>query len=264
MALREVVPGVYQLTLPTVNCFLLHTDEGNVLIDTGQETQAAQILAALEQANLERPKELLLTHCHPDHAGGAAALRRELACRSWSHPLDAGLIEAGQSLRPLQPAPGRVNRWVHATIAKAFPRAIPACPIDRRVEHGHLLPGGLVAIHAPGHTLGHLCYFWPERKVLVAGDVASHLGWLRPSPVYEDYHLGLESLRQLGELRFEVALFGHGTPIRKEAAARFRSRFGGGNPCSRRPEEGPEGGARRAPSVAERRDFQPESLGHFR
>jgi glyoxylase-like metal-dependent hydrolase (beta-lactamase superfamily II) len=128
-------------------------------------------------------------------------------------------------MRPLHAAPGTFNKIAHKMLSKAS-QSIPACPIDREIENGHVAPGGLLAIHTPGHSAGHLSFFWPRRKVLVAGDVCWNMGWLRPSPVYEDYDLGLDSLRKLGSLKFEIAVFGHGSPIKKGAASRFRGRFG--------------------------------------
>lgn len=226
MPFRQVLAGVYQLNLGLVNCFMLQTDDGPVLIDTGMPEHGGKILEQMRAAGLEKPAHILLTHCHPDHAGGLSFLRAETGARTWAHPDDARLIAEGVGARPLHPAPGAFNKWVMLAIAK-YNMAIPACPIDRQVENGHMLPGGLLAIHTPGHTAGHLSYFWPERKLLVAGDVATHLGWLRPMPIYEDYETGLQSLRKLADLKFDIALFGHGTPIRENAVGRFRDRFPG-------------------------------------
>lgn len=226
MRFRQVIADVFQLSLRTVNCFLLRTDEGLVLVDCGLPEHGVELLDEVRKVGLGELKHVFVTHCHPDHAGGLALVKAETGAAVWAHPEDAALIEAGTALRPLAPAPGTFNRLLYRAILSRSHSAIPSCQVERRVGNGHLLPGGLIAIHTPGHSAGHLCFFWPERRLLLAGDVASHLGWLRPSPVYEDYATGLASLKKLADLRFEIALFGHGTPIRKEARARFQTRFG--------------------------------------
>ena len=40
---------------------------------------------------------LLLTHCHYDHVGGAAALRKQYGCKIVAHQLDAAYLETGDS-----------------------------------------------------------------------------------------------------------------------------------------------------------------------
>ncbi len=226
MPFRSIVPGVYQLSLGSVNCFVLETDDGPLLIDTGLPEHAVRIQRAMKAAGWERPAHILLTHCHPDHAGGASYLRAESGATTWAHPDDARMIEDGVGLRPVHAAPGAINGFLHKLISARTSAAIPACVIDRKVEDGHMLPGGLIAVHTPGHSAGHLSFLWLAKGLLVAGDVCSHLGWLRPSPVYEDYAQGLESLRKVGGLNFSLAVFGHGTPIRKHGTARFQARFG--------------------------------------
>lgn len=229
MGFRQIIPGVYQLSLRMVNCFLLQTDDGTVLVDTGMPEDGVNLLQAVRSTGLESPRHIFVSHCHPDHAGGLSFLKAETGASAWAHPHDARLIEEGVGMRPMTPAPGAFNKFIANWMYHVIQMEIPACHLENKVENGHLLPGGLLAIHTPGHTAGHLSFFWPERKLLLAADVASHMGWLRPLPIYEDYELGLESLRKLADLKFEVAVFGHGTPIRKDAVGRFRTRFGGGS-----------------------------------
>ena len=48
------------------------------------------------------------------------------------------------------------------------------------------------------------------------------------SIAYEDIEEGKRSLCKLAELEFNTAVFGHGKPIRENAAAQFRARWLGG------------------------------------
>jgi glyoxylase-like metal-dependent hydrolase (beta-lactamase superfamily II) len=75
-------------------------------------------------------------------------------------------------------------------------------------------PGGEVALR------------WPERSLVVLGDVAFNLpkyGFgLLPDKYCEDQRRLGESLRRLTEQPFEAALFAHGAPILEGASARIR------------------------------------------
>ena len=78
------------------------------------------------------------------------------------------------------------------------------------VEHvGHLLVDGdavetdegqLVAVHTPGHTSNHLCFYWPERRALFAGDMLLGRGdttWVAEYPgCVADYFESIDRLRE--------------------------------------------------------------------
>jgi glyoxylase-like metal-dependent hydrolase (beta-lactamase superfamily II) len=69
-----------------------------------------------------------------------------------------------------------------------------------------------------------MSFLWPEEGgVLFAGDVAVHLLGLRESLVHADREQATASLARLAALDFEVAVFGHGPPITRRAATRFRT-----------------------------------------
>ena len=64
------------LKMGTVNCYLVRTDTGYILIDTGSSNQRGALESELESAGC-RPGNLdlvVLTHGDFDHAGNAAYL----------------------------------------------------------------------------------------------------------------------------------------------------------------------------------------------
>src|SRR4029077_7548109 len=72
----QLVPGVWRIPLVRdfVNGFILRDDDGQVtLVDMGITRSGPKVMAALSSIGsgpCERPR-LMLTHAHPDHAGGA-------------------------------------------------------------------------------------------------------------------------------------------------------------------------------------------------
>jgi glyoxylase-like metal-dependent hydrolase (beta-lactamase superfamily II) len=88
--------------------------------------------------------------------------------------------------------------------------------------------GPVRVIHTPGHSPGHLAFYWPERRVLFAGDaIATHPifapGWpaFTLNPVQHR-----ASLERMAKLDVDVLAIGHGDPITEGAAERLRSLVG--------------------------------------
>jgi glyoxylase-like metal-dependent hydrolase (beta-lactamase superfamily II) len=78
MAANAVVPGLWEVPLGFVNAFLLETENGLALIDTGVAGSADKILEVV-RATGRAPadiRHILMTHCHGDHAGSLAELKR--------------------------------------------------------------------------------------------------------------------------------------------------------------------------------------------
>jgi glyoxylase-like metal-dependent hydrolase (beta-lactamase superfamily II) len=230
MVLKPVVPGVYAISLGVVNAFLIDTDH-LTLIDTGLPGSAGRILEAVAALG-RRPKDvrhLLVTHCHIDHAGSLAVLKQATGASVSMHAADAALVKIGQAGRPMIPGPGVINRLVFRRFMTGPPSRITPAEIEHEVTTEDTLPaaGGIQAIHTPGHCAGHLVFLWPHHGgVLFAGDAAAHIVGLGLSAGYEDLAEGRRSLARVAAQPFAVACFGHGRPILRDAATRFRQKWG--------------------------------------
>jgi glyoxylase-like metal-dependent hydrolase (beta-lactamase superfamily II) len=231
MGVKEIAPGLHRVSLGLVNAFLIARDDGGVtVIDAGVAGSEAKLLAAVEAIG-KRPHDvdqILITHAHADHVGGVPGLVAFTGAEVWMHAADAELAAAGRSHREWHPAPGLVNRALFVVAERMGDEMAPVAA-DRHVAGNDVIaPLGIRAVAAPGHTLGHLCYLWPQYGgVLFVGDAASHIGPLRLTTIYEDVDEGRRSLAALAALDFEIACFAHGRPIVGGAAGRFRRAFAG-------------------------------------
>lgn len=133
--------------------------------------------------------EILLTHIHPDHVGGVAALREATGAPVAVHRRRADYVHAG---RPL--APARL--------------------LDDGDEIRHA-GGRLRAVHTPGHESGHCCYYDPDRRWLFTGDLILGTGTVVIPPPDGDMIAYLASLRRLRTLDLVRILPGHGDPIER-------------------------------------------------
>lgn len=237
MIAKPVVSGVYSISLGMVNVFLLDGDE-LTLIDAGTAGSAGRILAAVRELRRQPQdlKHILITHHHSDHVGALAELQQAAGAQVYMHEKDADAYLQGVALRRVEASGGLLSRLAVAALNRSAARR-PAAPpssalaaVSCRLTGGETLPlaGGLLALHTPGHTAGHLAFLWPRQGgVLFAGDLAARMAGLGFSILYEDFSLGRRTLSGLARLGFQTACFAHGRPIRSGAAEQFRRRFGG-------------------------------------
>ena len=137
------------------NCSIVGDEVSHeaMVIDPGDEIE--QLLAVLQRHGL-RVKQIVITHAHIDHIGGAAKLKRLTGAPVLLNANDQALLKMLD---------------VQASWLGMKPPENTA--IDASITTGdRLQTGNLVAdvIHTPGHTEGSIClYFAPEKK-LIAGD----------------------------------------------------------------------------------------------
>jgi len=84
----------------SVNCYLVRTGDGFVLIDTGVTNKRSAIEKELESAGCQ-PGNLtviVLTHGDFDHCGNAAYLRNKFGTRIAMHKDDSEMVERGDML----------------------------------------------------------------------------------------------------------------------------------------------------------------------
>src|SRR6476620_2968937 len=95
-----LAPGVWRIPLigDFVTGFMLRDDDGQVtLIDMGIASSGKKVIAALRSIGSD-PSEvtrLMLTHCHPDHAGGAAYVAQQTGRPVDVHADDAEYLRTG-------------------------------------------------------------------------------------------------------------------------------------------------------------------------
>jgi glyoxylase-like metal-dependent hydrolase (beta-lactamase superfamily II) len=230
MSLKLIFPGVYAINLGAVNAFLIADESTYPLIDTGYPQSVPAILAAIQGLNV-RPEmitNIVLTHCHPDHAGGVAEMQRLSDAMVWAHPFDAAVVRGLRPMATVFPSPGLLNQVLYRMVVTRTSPEIPPLQEVHEIVDGTVLPirGGLRVIHTPGHSAGHVALrLEHDGGLLIAGDACSNLPNLRLSIVYEDLALGQRSLAQLARIPAQVICFGHGPELRGKAVATFSKRW---------------------------------------
>ena len=231
--MTQIAPGIYSLEQSMggdVHAFLLDDGEDLTLIDTLFDTDARRVLDRIETIGkkVEDLKHIVLTHAHRSHLGGLATLKSLSGATVYSHACEADIVAGERTAQPVTLVPMRPLRTYWRVYYLQFGAALgrgkhPPCPVDATLEDGDTV-GPVRVIHAPGHTPGHLAFWWPDRKVLFAGDAIATYPVFAPGwPVFTlnpTQHRA--SLIRMSELDPEVLAVGHGDPITAGAAARLR------------------------------------------
>ncbi|MBA2611759.1 MAG: MBL fold metallo-hydrolase [Bacteroidetes bacterium] len=227
--MQRITDKIYQISLAGVNAFLID-DNGLTLVDTGFKNNTDKIFSAIKTGgkNPEDIKQIILTHCHLDHTGSVAEIKRRLGVPIYAHSIDADLIEQGIAGRqPFHISPGIMNWLLFNILIKPTGNTIEPVNIDERLKDNDIIPiaGGIQVIHTPGHSDGHISLLLRSEGVLIAADICANVVGLGLSVLYEDPKLCVSSIMKTASFDFDKAVFGHGKLLAGQASKRLREKF---------------------------------------
>lgn len=229
---EQVLPNIYRFEVPipksplrATNVYLVKGGERNLLIDTGvnNEKNLAFLRSGLADLAVDlQTTDIFVTHMHADHVGLVPFLKTETSV-IYASETDANFINYFLSLdspfdfmrtlachNGLSAEEARLAIDRHPANAPYSRQALPFCWATGNTV---LTVGDyrFTCIETPGHTMGHLCLYEADRKILFSGDHI--LGDISPNITCWDKGnpLGdfLSSLQIVASLPVSLVLPGH-------------------------------------------------------
>lgn len=228
-----------------VHAYLLEDEEGLSLIDALADDHGKTIFSTIASMG-RQPKDLrriILTHGHPTHVKGAAALKQASGAPVFAPIEEQDIIEGRRpsnrtTLIPHQPFRVLPQQYLlnlqnylwKLGIRPAIMNVNPV-KVDRQITSDFERIGPVITFRTPGHSPGSTSFYWPETATLFTGDILVtwpklELGW---RGLTENIAMNLASVRRL------VAVFeargwpihrfasGHGSPyITEDGIADFK------------------------------------------
>lgn len=219
--MKRITQGVYLMEeMRGCNAYLLVSEVGLTLVDTGLASDVSRMVTQIEKAGLDPSdlRSIVVTHAHADHIGGLAGLVQRFGSDVIAHQLEVPYIEGVENL-PSRTRLQKTMTWLRDRFAKAD----VGTKVSRHLQDGENLDvlGGMRVIHTPGHTPGSVSLFHEEKGVLFCGDLLFNghpltgRGGLRyaPQAFSVDPDEVPRSAQKLAPLSIKALCMGHGEPI---------------------------------------------------
>jgi glyoxylase-like metal-dependent hydrolase (beta-lactamase superfamily II) len=227
--IEEILANLYKIEIPlpqsplkALNSYVIKNTERNLIIDTGwnQEECMQAMQAALRELGIDIGKtDFFITHLHADHFGLVPNLITDSSKIYFNQP-DADRFRSGFRLDEFLNF-ARLNGYPEIELQKAL-QSHPGLKFRAKENLSfHILKEGdtlsigdylFKCIQTPGHTLGHMCLYEPDKKIFVSGDhILSDITpniqlWSDAWNPLKEY---LASLDKVYELDIELVLPGH-------------------------------------------------------
>ena len=164
----------------------LLVDPGHITTPFSNEPSLSRLIREIAADGIDARQIglIILTHCHPDHCEAARVIREQNSAK-------VALNKAEEKLY------------------KRF-----GGEADMYLEEGELALGDenqlrLNIFLSPGHSPGHITIYWPEQKVLIAGDVIFYHRTGRVDLPGGSAEALRQSIQMLSDLDIEYVLCGH-------------------------------------------------------
>ena len=209
---------ITHINLGMVNAYLIKTNDGFILVDTGVSQLLPQLEKALSEAGCtqDKLKMVLLTHGDTDHVGNALTLREKFGAAIAMHKADYPMVREGKPLTReakgliwklmsrMNKRPGKPNPNFEVTIFLTDDQRLDEYGVAAKI------------MHIPGHTPGSIAILTDDGQ-LIAGDIFGNQRKPDLTPLVENRDELKASVEKLKQTKPKIIFPGHGKPFDGEA-----------------------------------------------
>ena len=227
--IEEIRPNFFRIRIPLpdsplkhLNSYVIRSAERNLIVDTGLNRKEClkAMQAGLEELNIELAQtDFFITHLHADHFGLVGKLTTDTSKIFFNRP-ETELIESWVGWEPMVAFAGK-NGFPENELRLALESHpghkfasewIPELSVLRdgdEIKVGEYL---FKCVFTPGHSMGHMCLYEADQKILIAGDhilidITPNIQcWSDTENPLKNY---LASLYKVNELEIDLTLPAH-------------------------------------------------------
>lgn len=198
---------------PFVNCFFIN-DKQKAVIDPGRGHYL--FLKSLREENLK----IINTHFHPEHNTYNKYLNKEVLI----HKNDKNAIMSFNNFKNYY---GKMNKKLFAVWKKWTTQFLGFAPVkkvtclsEEEISFGKTT---FKIIHTPGHTPGHICFYLPQKKLLLSADIdlTAFGPWYgHQCSSIDNFILSIEKIMKLNIKLFVPS---HGLPVRVDILNKLKN-----------------------------------------
>jgi glyoxylase-like metal-dependent hydrolase (beta-lactamase superfamily II) len=219
----QLAPNLHRIGNDIVAAYLVETDAGVTIIDTGLPGQWKDLQRELTAMgrSLDDVRGVVLTHGDSDHIGFAERLRRERGVPVYVHEADAARARGEVKSKPEwgRMRLGATARFFWYAARTGGFRTHYLTEVITVTDGETLdLPGSPRIIGLPGHSAGSIAVHVPAVDAVFVGDALTTRHVLtgrigpQPAPFTDEPDQAIDSLGRLDGLGVTWVLPGHGAP----------------------------------------------------
>ncbi|MEJ2586637.1 MAG: MBL fold metallo-hydrolase [Deltaproteobacteria bacterium] len=232
---EEILPDLFRVKIPLpesplkyLNSYIIRDTDRSMIIDTGLNRKECleAMIAGLRKIGVQlKNSDIFITHLHADHFGLVTKLAKDTSQIYFSRP-EKELMESWEGFGAMIEYAAK-NGFPKDQLQSAMDKHpgakygsdwIPEMKLLDDDDSIHVGRYNFKCISTPGHTMGHICLYEPNKKILVAGDhilidITPNIQcW---SDIQNPLKQYLASLEKVAGLKVDLILPGHRRLITK-------------------------------------------------